>query len=788
MCALAGLVSSSWAVTGIPQTTALGNLSFAFGENAIKNDVGVWRDVQRLATGVWSASGDALQIQVSAQITGAGSVYLRTYVDDLLAQPSDVQFFLAGSAKTSERSFTFVTPAIKDAGFHLVRVQWLSGDSYTMTNRSLAVRSAPTTPGQSAQLAVTAPMSGPDVHLTRGGAWANIPGLITTIATRQITDMQITFSAEMNAFHTRFIARAVLDGATAMPADITMEQQDHSSEGTRSMTFSRLNVLPGIHTVTIQWYTDPGGDISVGDRTLSVLASQRIDKEGGVDSEVREITPAVISSAGWTSLLSGFIETGDTASSAIVTAASVEHRRVSGSGGTHLRVLVDNRVMEPADVALDGEANFDTQATVFGAKDFSLPGLFGGIHKITLQFRVDNGTIAQVRDVNLSSASVRRTGADFAQAQPLQNGMFPEQGGYNLLTICFDPVRPGQPPLTDAAVHNIVDGYDGGTSIRGLYAEASGGRFTMKTHTLLGCGTPSAYHPPPAHQGNWYWNNGAFAQMRIDAMAAADPDINFLQYDLNHDGRVLANELIINICVPQLTPDGQAGQFATYSVDGTTLGIATVDCYMSPSMANRTDSVGVIAHEIGHQTGLAPWDLYGTPEMPGEFTLMGSRNPIHFSAYEKLHFGWFSPSLVDIAAWTTRDLQIDAIETSRDAVIVYNPTRNNTEYFMVENRYKGPLGIFNYDRFLAPAEGPVLWHIVEDGAALDPLHPPPTANPATWPQRLMQYGWVAGGIQNWGTLTPGRSVPLTWADGSSAGMTLTGVSTGSTAIVTFQKH
>jgi hypothetical protein len=225
-----------------------------------------------------------------------------------------------------------------------------------------------------------------------------------------------------------------------------------------------------------------------------------------------------------------------------------------------------------------------------------------------------------------------------------------------------------------------------------------------------------------------------------------------------------------------------------FEVDGTTLGIATVDCYMSPNMANRTDSVGVIAHEIGHQTGLAPWDLYGTPEMPGEFTLMGSRNPIHFSAYEKLHFGWFSPSVVDITAWTTRDLQIDAIETSKDAVIVYNPTRNNTEYFMVENRYKGPLGIFNYDRFLAPAEGPVLWHIVEDGAALDPLHPPPTADPAIWPQRLMQYGWVAGGIQNWGTLTPGRSVPLTWADGSSVGMTLTGVSTGSTAIVTFQKH
>lgn len=795
---IAGSVSTSWAVTGLQQTTGLGNLSFAFGEDEIRNDVGVWRDVRRLATGVWSSAGDALQITVGAQISGAGSLFLRVYVDDVLALPSDVQFFKAGSAKTSERSFTFITPAMRDSGFHLVRVQWLSGDAYTMTNRSLAVRSAPAAPGQNAQLAFAVPVSGPDVHLTRGGSWVNVPGLATTFATRQTMDLQITFSAEITVSKKRFLARAMLDGATAMPADITMEQQDRKSGGTRSMTFSRLNVRPGTHTVTIQWFTDPGGEIAVGDRTLSVLASLRISTEGGVNSEVRETTPKVINSANWTTLMSGVIETGTTPGSAIVTTAAVEHRRVSGHGGTHLRVLVDDRVMQPSDVALDGEANFDVQSMVFGAKDFGAPGLFGGVHKITLQFRVDGGTVAQIRDVNLSSAAVRRTGADFAQAQPLRDDIFPVHGHFNLLTICLDPLRPGEPPLTDAAVRNIVDGADGNISIRELYLETSGGRFGIANHTVLGCGTPSTYHPPPDHQGDYYWLKHKFAEMRADAIAAADPDFNFLQFDLNHDGKISRNELIINICVPQYTADGQAQEFASYPVDGTTLGIETLDCYMSPNPAQRRDSVSIIAHEMGHQTDRAPWDLYGPAEMPAGYSLMGIRAAIHFSAYEKLHAGWISPALIDITTWTTRDVSIDAIETSKEAVVVYNPTRNNTEYFMIENRYKGALpGIRNYDQFLGPPAGPVLWHIVEDVAALDPAHPPPPATPGTgpcppadpviWPCRLTRYGWIAGGIQNWGAITPGRSVPLTWADGTSAGMTLVGVSAGSTSVVTFRK-
>jgi len=79
----------------------------------------------------------------------------------------------------------------------------------------------------------------------------------------------------------------------------------------------------------------------------------------------------------------------------------------------------------------------------------------GGGAPITVQTMTNTlttdvaGTIAQIRDVNLSSRAVRRTGADFDQAQPLQNGLFPAQGRYNLLTICIDRcVRVNRPSQT----------------------------------------------------------------------------------------------------------------------------------------------------------------------------------------------------------------------------------------------------------------------------------------------------------------------------------------------------
>ena len=263
--------------TPISSTTSLGNLSLASSTPAFvetHNKLKVWRDLDRVSTGVWSNAGDALQISVSVQVAGNGSAFLRAMVDDAVAQPSDIQVFKAGDATSSERSFTFISPSVT-AGFHLVRIQWLSGDAYTAKGRSLAVRSAPQNSKlPTAQLQVTSPASGPSVHIDRAstGHWSAIPGLTTHIVTLRQTQMQITFAAELGVVSKRFLARAVIDGAPAAPGDVTMEQQDRRSGGTRSMVFTVDSVPVGNHAVEIQWFTDTGGDIWVGDRTLSVYA------------------------------------------------------------------------------------------------------------------------------------------------------------------------------------------------------------------------------------------------------------------------------------------------------------------------------------------------------------------------------------------------------------------------------------------------------------------------------------------------------------------------------------
>jgi M6 family metalloprotease-like protein len=535
--------------------------------------------------------------------------------------------------------------------------------------------------------------------------------------------------------------------------------------------------------------------------------------DGNISSFHNEGPPEIVTATNWRTNWAGAVDTGTTAASGVTVSFSLEHLRSSGGGNVRIRaVRPDGTVFDPPEYVLDTEPSFSTQTMLFATKDFPKAGL----QFYEIQYKVDDGVTAQFRDYSIASGAVRRTGADFAQAQPYQNNLHPRQGAFDVLTICLDPLRPGQPAITNDTVMRFIDGSDGGINVRELVSEMSGQRWRLGAHSILGCGTPGFYQPPVEHQGNWYWDNGAFDVMRKDAITAADADFDFKSFDLDDNDAITSDELHINICIPQ-TSAGGAARGGVFQVDGTTLAMRVIDCYFGPN-SSRRPAVGINAHEAAHWM-LNAYDLYGPdiPPMPDDLSLMGTALPIHLSAYEKLHHGWIMASVLDISQWNpppapsdvalpqsvSQTVMVDPIETSKWTLLIYDPTRSSDEYFLIEHRSKSSdLGITNYDRYLSvtvPA-GPVLWHIVENPALLNPSIPPPVpcrpawplatsgcVDPTLWADRLAMHGWVVGGIQNWGSIVPDQAIPLVWSDGTPVNITVSGVS-GDSSLVTITKE
>jgi hypothetical protein len=80
-----------------------------------------------------------------------------------------------------------------------------------------------------------------------------------------------------------------------------------------------------------------------------------------------------------------------------------------------------------------------------------------------------------------------------------------------------------------------------------------------------------------------------------DAIVAADPHFNCVQYDTNGGGIISAEELTVIVVRPQNSPYGTVrGVDAT--VDGTTLTFDLVDAYILAHAADRVWNVGILSH------------------------------------------------------------------------------------------------------------------------------------------------------------------------------------------------
>ena len=273
----------------------------------------------------------------------------------------------------------------------------------------------------------------------------------------------------------------------------------------------------------------------------------------------------------------------------------------------------------------------------------------------------------------------------------------------------------------------------GPVSVRGYYHEVSYGTLDIITVDLpSSVGWLRLPRTLAYYAGNNYGTDGPYPQnaqkLVEDAIAAADPLVDFSQYDNDGDGYV-DNLFVIH-----------AGQGAEYTgrktdiwshswetsspvrVDGVWASTYSMEPEYWVSPGDMT--TGVYAHEMGHVLGLP--DLYDrdySSSGVGDWSLMahGSWNgltsaggdlPARLDAWCSMRLGWLQPALTTSAP-ATRSLVSVASSATGSAVKIYpNGASAGNEYFLVENRQ-----LEGTDAAL-PGSGLLIWHV--DESRIDP--------------------------------------------------------------------
>ena len=211
-------------------------------------------------------------------------------------------------------------------------------------------------------------------------------------------------------------------------------------------------------------------------------------------------------------------------------------------------------------------------------------------------------------------------------------------------------------------------------------------------------------------------------ELIIEACKAADPEVDFKDYDWDGDGEVdqvyvvYAGHGEASYDDPELIwphesiLSGHTG--APLTLQGMT--IDTYACGNELDSSDRIFGIGTICHEFSHCLGLP--DVYdieysGETETPGQFDLMDAGNyngdgwyPAGYSAFERMFCGWLEPRRVGSVADVG---ELQPLHLHPDAAII-EQFEGSTNYYLVENRVKE-----SWDKFL-PSHGLIAWHINYD--------------------------------------------------------------------------
>jgi immune inhibitor A len=295
----------------------------------------------------------------------------------------------------------------------------------------------------------------------------------------------------------------------------------------------------------------------------------------------------------------------------------------------------------------------------------------------------------------------------------------------------------------DSAFEQLLFG-SGTASMRDYYLEASYGKLAIGGEVA---GWYRAGQPYSYYVGDSFGIYGDFprnSQGLVAALvSAADPYVDFSQFDLDHDG-VVDNLLVVHAGPgAEETGSHQSIWSHKWQLSDATFGSpgpvqtqdgVTVDAFsIEPERFSdgRLMSIGVFCHEFGHLLGMP--DLYDTDYSSnglGNFCLMAAGSwarasesdppgscPVHPCAWNKYLLGWVRPESVEQGGVdSVRGARLAAAPASPAAYrVLSNPGgvdwradgTGSGEYLLVENRQR-----FGFDRGL-PGSGLLILHVDE---------------------------------------------------------------------------
>ena len=207
----------------------------------------------------------------------------------------------------------------------------------------------------------------------------------------------------------------------------------------------------------------------------------------------------------------------------------------------------------------------------------------------------------------------------------------------------------------------------------------------------------------------------------------ADPEVNFADYDANHDGKV---DMVYFLVAGYSAAMGNNENYLwphESVLDAARKDNKLLDRYscstefygyeVQPSSVH-IEGIGTICHEFSHALGLP--DLYdtdgsksgGESHVPGDWDLMSSgsyndegRTPPGYSLFERYALGWANPQVITEEGNYT----LHPVNTSHEGYILATPQEN--EFFIIENRQQT-----GWDTFL-PGHGMLVTRV--DSTNLD---------------------------------------------------------------------